>query len=372
MVNLSGQVDSWQEKQLSEYVAKGVLGVRHVDNDIEVDYSKDRSDYEIKAEIKEALENDIRLFNQDVIVEIENGYVTLNGTVGTLTEKTLAESYGWTNGVKAVDVEGLKVYDWADLDNLRKNLYPDRSDTEIEKAIHSAFTHDPRLATVYPETAVKDGVVTLRGTVASPTARKAAAQDARNIVGVAYVKNNIRVNPETVPTNAILENRVTKALERSPIVGRYNLDVSTWHGIVYLDGVVDSQYEKYHAEDLISSLKGVVRVVNSLTATSGDNYEYIPDDNWNFYEYSAPYISTRDYYQGDMSDKQLEKNIVDQLWWSPFVNSTDVKVEVNQGNAILRGTVDSWKEKQVARENALQGGAERVLNLLEVNTDAPK
>lgn len=55
VITLSGTVDSWQEKQLVDFVAKGIAGVRQVLSNVEVAYKSDRSDYEIRQEVEARL-----------------------------------------------------------------------------------------------------------------------------------------------------------------------------------------------------------------------------------------------------------------------------------------------------------------------------
>jgi hypothetical protein len=57
-----------------------------------------------------------------------------------------------------------------------------------------------------------------------------------------------------------------------------------------------------------------------------------------------------------------------ELWWSPFVDSDDINVTVEKGAVTLTGKVDSWPEYQIAAENAFQGGATWVYNLLACET----
>ena len=86
VVTLTGIVDSWQEGQLCETVAKGVKGVIDVKNNITVKYKTRRSNFEIEAEINAALENDV-LVDEDLInVKVKNSKVILSGAVGSMAE----------------------------------------------------------------------------------------------------------------------------------------------------------------------------------------------------------------------------------------------------------------------------------------------
>jgi osmotically-inducible protein OsmY len=63
----------------------------------------------------------------------------------------------------------------------------------------------------------------------------------------------------------------------------------------------------------------------------------------------------------------LQQEIEDELWWSPFVDANEVKVEVENGVATLTGAVDTWSERNAAAENALEAGAIQVRNRLDVD-----
>ena len=51
-----------------------------------------------------------------------------------------------------------------------------------------------------------------------------------------------------------------------------------------------------------------------------------------------------------------------ELFWSPFVDANQVEISVDDGLVTLSGTVDSWREKRVAGENAVEGGALTIEN----------
>lgn len=366
-VTLGGNVDSWQEKQLSAYVAKDVKGVKSIENHIDVSYNSNRSDNEIRQEIETAIKNDIRLYPKLMQINVKNGVVGLSGSVGSLNEKLLAESYAWTTGVSAVSTDGLHVHDWAGNENLREQQYPSRTDAEIKTAVKNAFFYDARVNSFTPKIKVNNGIVTLSGEVSSLIAKQAAKADAKNVVGVSYVKNNLKVRPSEIPTESTIIRQVSNALMRNPDVERYQIDVKAWQGKVYLDGTVDTYFEKYKAHDVASSIKGVIEVVNNLEVYKSSGVEsYYPDITS---YYPSPYISPENYYEQDLTDKQIEESISDELWWSPFVNEYQVEVEVNEGIATLTGTVDNWRERKAAAENAREGGAEAVINDLEVKNN---
>ncbi len=367
VVTINGNVDSWQEKRLAAQVAKSVKGVKKINNEIDFHYDEDRSDYEIKTDIQSALKNDIRVDHALIEANVKNGKVNLDGTVGSATEKQQAKFLSWVAGVNKVDASDLEVKFWARDDNLRKDKYVEKSDEQIEQAVNDALWYDPRVSYFDIEVSVDDGIVDLMGTVDNLKAKQAAKETAKNIVSVLLVNNYIKVRPE-IPADEALEEDVRDALLRDPYVDRFEIDVTANNGKVYLYGNVDSYFEKYQAEDVATKVYGVVNVNNKLDVRTDQAYD---EDyyHYDYYDWNTfyPSIYTYNYFDETLSDKQIKDNIESQLWWSPFVNEPEVNVSVDNGVATLTGTVDTYSEKKAAAENAFEGGAQVVMNNLEVD-----
>lgn len=365
-VTLDGEVESWQEKQLAEHVAKNVRGVTAVENQISFDYEEDRSDYEIRQDIVSSLENDIRVDQVLIDVRVENGNVFLSGTVGSATEKVQATTLAYTTGVKSVDATGLEVAYWARDPNLRKDKYVFKEDSKIREAVKDALFYDPRANQMDINVEVKNGKVTLKGTVDNLKSKRSAEKTAKNIVGVTLVNNLIKVRPE-IPDDLTLENNVRAALERNPNTERFEIMVNVIDGTVHLTGQVDSYFEKYEAEDVAAKIYGVTGVANNLEVRDYNLVQergYYPDT----YDWSIAYPS--DYsvpvYMPPMEDENIKSSIESQLWWSPFVNEDEIQVEVDQGVATLSGEVATMQERRTAVKNAYEGGASAVINNIDV------
>jgi osmotically-inducible protein OsmY len=364
---LTGTVESFQERHLADQVAKGVRGVRKIDNQIDIDYKTDRGDGDIEADIQRALHWDPLVDDALIEVDVENGEATLLGTVGSAAEKTQAAAKAWVAGVKEVDASGLKVAKWARDEDLRKDKYQPRSDEEIRDAITDAFVYDPRLVPFEITPEVRHGIVTVRGTVGNLKAKRAAAEVARRTVGVVRVKNRLKVRPGgDIPDTEIVEN-LREALRRDPFIEGFEVTVSVVNGVAHLYGSVDSYFEKGRADDVASRTKGVVTVRNNLTVSDGGKpltYEpYVEEDmypyNYDWYDYEPSPTYTR--------DSEIETDIEDELWWSPFVDKDQVTVSVENGVAHLTGEVDTWRERDAATQNAYEGGATWVDNDLTVD-----
>jgi len=364
-VSLEGQVDSWAERRLAERVAKGVAGVTGVDNNLTVIPDPMRVDSEIQQEIEEALHWSRLIDDGLVDVSVEDGAVSLTGTVGSAAEKRQAELRAWTTGVTSVDVTGLEVAGWARNEELRPSPDVGRADADIREAVEKALLYDPRVNSLDVDTTVDGSVVTLRGSVRGLGARRAAVDDARNTVGVTVVRDRLRVEPITIQSDVDVARVVTNALTRAPAIDRSDVTVSVLGGTAYLYGTVDNYFEKALADDLAAEVTGVTRVENELDVRSEDWVGYDP------FLYD-PYLYGFTWYdytpaQTWIRDERIADQIESEFWWSPFVDSDDISVQVKDGVATLTGTVDSWSEYRDARENAYEGGAVWVDNELTVD-----
>jgi osmotically-inducible protein OsmY len=92
IVTLSGLVPGYGEKDAAEEVAKRVPGVRAVANEIEVRMFWKRTDPEIAREVVHTLDRSVERPSDAIKVTVEEGVVTLEGTVDSPSQRTLAES----------------------------------------------------------------------------------------------------------------------------------------------------------------------------------------------------------------------------------------------------------------------------------------
>ena len=141
----------------------------------------------------------------------------------------------------------------------------------------------------------------------------------------------------------------------------------------YLSGAVDSSFQKAEAQDVASRTKGVLLVRNHLKVEPEFSISYY---DWD-YGYSvlrlalllqrAAVLRFRDVWAAALSERrQIKKNIEDGFFWSPFVDSDDIKVTVNGGVATLTGTVGTWIGWGEADKDAHKSGASAVLNRVTV------
>jgi osmotically-inducible protein OsmY len=339
VVSLAGEVDSWAERLLCGEVVRGVKGVKEVANRIVVDPDLTRPDAEITSDIERRYELDPRIPQWLIDVEVADGVVRLVGAVGNAMERTRARDAAYVLGVEQVDIAELKTEAWARDEMRRGNTFVIRKDTALEKAVRDALLYDPRTNATGVRVTADEGVVELGGSVASLDAKRAAEQDARNTVGVWKVRNELRVRPDTLPTDRQLENRVNEALRWDARLERHEIEVTVRNAKVYLHGAVDSHIERNRASRVASRIGGVVAVDNRLVV-----------------ERPRPWHS----------DSTLEELVGEELRWSQEVDHRDIAVTVEEGRAVLDGSVNGWHELHAAIDNAFEAGAVEVEPRLEV------
>lgn len=355
VVTLDGEVNSWAERQIAEYLARGVRGVRRIENNLDVDFETDRPDSEIAADVRSRLRADGQVDAGDVNASVKDHKVTLTGKVGSAVEKSRASFDARVAGVDAVDDSGLEVRP-----GTREAAEEELTDKEIRQAVRAALRAEPGVSEADTDVEVADGVATLTGKVETVSAKRSASSAALNTRGVWRVHNYIRVRPTNERTGADIEADILAAFERDPYLDRNDIAVYVSNGQAELMGDVDSAFERSHAEAIASTINGVTDVVNGLTVDTGDlTYpSYYP-----YYDYGYTTAG-----RASQSDWEIAEDIRSELFWSPFVDSDEVNVVVEDGVATLTGTVDTWHEKKVAVKNAYDGGATNVHDRLKVES----
>lgn len=350
IVTLSGTVESGAEKTLAGKVAKGVKGVLAVNNNIAVEYSAERSDAQIQAEIERRLELHPQIDELLVDVMVENGEVTITGVVGSVAEQTEVLQSAWTAGVQDVDLSGLSI-EWWTRESMYQTQTPDiKTDAELEQDAKDALLYEPRVASFELNVQVENGVASLSGTVDNFRAKRAAEEAIKGVSGIWRVRNYINVRPEPIYSDQEIADNVRSALQRDPLVDRYEITVSVVNKRVHLYGNVDTYSEKWQAEDVASRVNGVADVQNSLEV----DYEW----TWK-------------------SDQAIEEDVRSEYFWSLFVDGEDILVTADNGEVILTGNVDSWSEHQAAVDNAFEAGAASVTSYLNIegspwSSDSPR
>jgi osmotically-inducible protein OsmY len=339
-VTLEGQVDSYVARMLGEQMVADIRGVREIVNDLVIDPAAVRSNDEIQQEIEKRIQGDIWLIDPDIRVMVDDGHVTLSGTVESEAAKQRVHDLAWVVGVTSVDNTAVLVDSQAETAMRRHRPYVPGNDHEILLAVQSALTHDPRVDASQLRVHVESGLVTLGGTVDSLRSKRAAEEDARNTLGVWDVKNAVRVRNDQRRSRDEVEQSLSAALARDRYLSEYDLSVTVEEERATLRGRVRSTFDKRRAESVASSIRGVSEVQNDLIVKSE-----VPES---------------------VSDLNLKYRIENRLYWSPLIDDSEITVTVNDGRVAMAGVVDSPNALAIAAQIAWRSGADDVSNQIRI------
>ena len=213
-----------------------------------------RSDIDIKRDVEAELRWNPDIDATDIAVSVKDGVVTLSGFVRSYAQKFEAEQTAKrVNGVRAVanDIE------------VRLPIFNQRPDPEIARDAVEEIQKNLPYASDHIGVVVRDGWVTLEGSVEWNYQRERAEQVVRRVRGVKGVTNLIELQPRVPPVE--VKHKIEQAFRRSAELDANRITVETEGGVVTLRGTVRSWAERQEAERVAWATPGVVRVNNLIT-----------------------------------------------------------------------------------------------------------
>lgn len=215
------------------------------------------------------LEHDTRvnLHDYPIRIEVEDGALVLEGTVGDIAAKRIAHTVAYRHA------DDLPV-----VDRLRVSVPPSEREGGLRDEVVNLLQQEPvfrdcglyvretgRLVTIrigrseWPERPegdwgeqrieieVNDGTVILSGTVLSLSHRRFAEVLAWWAAGCESVVNRLHVVPPEQETDGELADAVLMVLEKDPLVHQPQLYITAEHGTVTLEGYLPSEEERHMA-----------------------------------------------------------------------------------------------------------------------------
>ena len=339
IVTLSGAVSNLLAKERAVKIAESIRGVRGAIDRITVTPVA-RPDADIRKDILAALRQDPATATYKVEVSVKNATATLSGTVGSYTEEQLAARI-------AQGVKGIKEI----RNDVRINYLAKRTDLQIAADVKARLQWDIWINGDQIASAVKDGKVTLTGTVGSATGRSRAFADAW-VNGVLSVDDTgVKVEPSAgdggqrklkyvMRSDSEIKQAVQAALGLDPRVAAFSPNVNVESGIVILGGTVGNLKAKTSAEQDVRNTAGVLGIENLLKVRPNSQ----------------------------STDAEMKEQIKAVLSWDPLLDSSTIDVAVIDHVAYLSGSVASNYQKGEVEDIAsrTKGVVSAVLNHLKV------
>jgi osmotically-inducible protein OsmY len=211
-----------------------------------------KTDSELKRDVEEELRWDPKVNAAQIGVSVDNGAVSLLGSVDTYAEKWAAEdATKRVGGVRTVAQDlTVKI--------LGEHTH---SDSEIAGAVQSVLKWDvyvPKTVTAQ----VQKGWVTLQGQASWNYQRDAAERAVRHLTGVVGVSNAIGLMPGA--SAAEVKEKIQSALQRQATTDANSIHIETSGGKVTLSGKASSWQSIEDAANAAWAAPGVTEVVDQV------------------------------------------------------------------------------------------------------------
>jgi osmotically-inducible protein OsmY len=216
--------------------------------------SIEKSDHQIQQDVMRELSWDARVDAASIGVAVDDGVVTLTGTVASWGEKHAAQQ-------AAHHVAG--VLDVANDIRIQQSWTTDNTDTALSRAVRSALQWNALVPDEKIQSTVEAGVVTLSGQVETLAEHDNAERAIRWLRGVRGIDNQIVVVPIPVAKDAI-HAAIRAALERHIDREADRITVEVVGDTVELSGIVDSWAERKAVLGVAKGTRGVRAVSDHL------------------------------------------------------------------------------------------------------------
>ena len=214
-----------------------------------------------------------------------------------------------------------------------------RSDSDIKRDVEEELRWDANINATDIGVTAKGGVVALSGFVRSYNEKWQAERDAKRIVGVVGVADDIEVRLPTSfeKTDPELVRDAASVLSMQLPYLADSIQVIATNGWLTLEGTVDWQHQKQRAEEVIRGIRGIKHLVNAI--------------------HVKPEVSIAD----------VKHRIEDAFRRNAEIDAGTVAVQVDGSLVFLHGMVRTWAEREEAERAAwLAPGVTKVQNRIMI------
>lgn len=314
VARLRGRVFNLLARDRAVKQAQAVRGVRAVVNELRVMPTRERTDAELAVDAARALKNDPATDAFEITPRVQDGAVTLVGSVDSWQERELAITViKGIRGVKAVEADVTVVHG------------EPRLARTIEAEIEAALRWDVYIDDALIEVRVRDDVAHLEGTVGSAAEKWLAMAKARTH-GIQRVEadklevarwareDDLRRTKFIDVDDDAIHAALTRALRKDPRVSGYAIHTEVDDGLVTLRGVVNDLRARRAAVRDARNTVGVVGVLDHLKVRATE----------------------------ERPDKAIVTSIGHALARDPYAHRVPVQLRVDDGIVTLEGTADTW------------------------------
>jgi osmotically-inducible protein OsmY len=154
-----------------------------------------------------------------------------------------------------------------------------KSDLQLKQDIIDELQLDPQVNAAQIGVIVKDGAVTLLGTVDSYAEKCAAEIATKRVHGARTIAQELTVMVRTdhVPSDSEIAAAIQNALDWNVYIPK-TVSAKVENGSVTLEGKVDWNYQRVSSERAVQYLPGVVSVLNSITLNPQPSVTHVKEE----------------------------------------------------------------------------------------------